>query len=186
MLAIMKLLLFLFTLMDIQKTLQNAKGVAFLNTPSMDAVARDAAGLKPALSVAALASLVSALGYFIFPVSYGILTLRPDLSWVLGHAITSFIFLVVGFYLVGYLAEHVFKAKMSIQNYVHVLGHGSIVGLIGILPALAPVGAIWMLVIAYRALRDLGKMTTESIVILLILQLVLMGAITYSVGVMSF
>lgn len=168
--------------MDFKKTFQNALDVVLLKVPMMKELAADKKALKPALYVVGAVSIVAALGLYFFPESFGTyIVYRLDFAAVLGRMIYFFILNVIVLYVVGFLAEQIFNAKFDTSAYVRVMGHGSIVGLLLIFPTLAIFAAIWGLVIMWKVLKELGKMGTASVVILLIIQLVLTSALNNSI-----
>ena len=163
--------------MDFQKIFDDAWGIASLKLAVMRKVGADKEALHPALLIMAFSAIAAGLGLFILPPSIGsFITYRIGLIDVLSQGLVIFAFSVASLYLAGYLAENMFKAKVDMQHYVRVLGYGSIVGFLAIVPALGVIGTIWQFVIMWKYLREVGKMEVGAIILLLILQAIIMGA----------
>lgn len=150
-----------------------AKDVALLKEPTMRAVAADKDALKPALIIVAAVSVLGALGYWIFPTTFGAnLVYRPDLMWLLGQALSAFVASVVALYLTGYLAVHLFKSKLPMEGFVRAGGYGMIVGALSVIPAVSLIGAVWTLVIFWSLLSKLAKLEVVEIIVLFVIDIV--------------
>ena len=158
--------------MDFNKTFQSARDIAMLKVPGMKKVAEDKNAFKPALFIVALASFIVALGYFIFPVSMSGFVYRPDLVWVISQTLMVFVMNVVMLYVVGFLGEELFKAKLDMNGFVRVMGHAMVVNVLAIIPVLSLVSGLWMLVLLFKVYKELGKLETGAIILLLILGII--------------
>lgn len=169
--------------MDIQKTFKDAVDIALLKEPAMHAVTTEKDGLKSALLMIVVGALASSFGTFIFPSTYGMITYRPDITWVLSSFIVASLIGIALLYLMGFLAERLFHSKLSMESYVKILGHASILNFISIIPALSIVSGIWGLVVMWIVLTKLGKLEAGSVILLLIIEFVLVfGVMGMGVG----
>ena len=65
-------------------------------------------------------------------------------------------------------------------SYVKVAGHGMIVGIASIVPGLGILASLWGLVIIGKALHILGKLEIFEIVVLIVINIIVVGAIGMS------
>ena len=170
--------------MDFAKIFKDAFDIVMLKVPTMRKVAEDKEGLRNAVMMVALVSVIGALGYYVFPVTYaGYVTYRPDVMWLLGQTAWSFALGMGSLYLLGYLAEVLFKSKLSMNAFIRVAGLGMVVSVASIVPSLGMIASLWSLVIVGKVLQDLGKLEIAEIVILVVINIVIGLALRMS-GIM--
>jgi len=163
--------------MDIQKSAKQAFEIVKLQEPVMNTVAADKTALQPALMMVVAAAVVGALGSYLFPISYGMVTYRLDAAAFLIEIIFSAIIAVGGLYLGGFLSEKVFHSKLGMEGFVRVMGYAALVNFLGIYPRLSLISGIWSLVILCFVLTKLGKLSAGSIILFIILQIVIVGVV---------
>lgn len=156
--------------MDLQKSVKQAWEILTLKQPVMQAVAKDPGALQPALIILAGASVLAALGAFVFPSAVGMVTYRSDIIDVVIQAAISIVLGVAILYTTGYLAEQVFHSKLDMNGYVRVMGHAALVSALGIFPPLSSISGIWSLIVLCVLLNKIGKMGAGSIILLLLLE----------------
>ena len=117
---------------DLRKTLKQAWKVVTLDEAEMKKVAKDKKAMPAALTVIGLFSIAAAFGFMLFPptIIFEIAFYKPDLFTTILHVVTTFIMFTASFFIVGYLAEHVFNSKLDMRGYVKVLGFGQLVGVV--------------------------------------------------------
>jgi len=152
---------------------KNALDIVLLKEPAMHAVVAEKDGLKSALAMVFLGALASSLGSYIFPRTYGMITYRPDITWMLSGIVMATVLGIALLYLVGFLAEKLFHSKLSMEAYVRILGYASVLNFISIIPDLSIVAGIWGLVVMWIVLTKLGKLEAGSVILLLIIEFVL-------------
>ncbi|MFA5788858.1 MAG: hypothetical protein WC924_03245 [Candidatus Gracilibacteria bacterium] len=161
--------------MDIQKSVKQAWEILTLKQPTMQAVAKDPNALKPALIILAGASVIAALGGFIFPSTIGMVTYRLGvLDFVVQAAVSVGLGIAV-LYTTGYLAQYVFHSKLDMNGLVQVMGHAMLVSALGIFSPLSSIAGIWTLVVLCTVLHSLGKMQAGSIILLILLEILIVG-----------
>ena len=163
--------------MDLQKSLKQAWDILLFKEPVMQSVANDKEALTPALVILAIASVISSLGSFIFPSVVGLVTYRSGLMDVVLQSAISIGVGIAVLYITGYFAEQIFHAKVTMEGYVRVMGHATLVNVIGLIPAFSGVGGIWGLVVMCIFLNKIGKMEAGPIVLLILLEVLVFGAI---------
>ena len=156
--------------MDLQKSVKQAWEIVTLKQPVMQAVAKDPSALNPALTILAAVSVLVALGSYVFPSTVGMVTYRSGLVDVVLQAAISILLGVAILYTTGYLSQQVFKSKLDMNGYVRVMGHATLVNLLGVFPPLSAISGIWSLVILCTVLNKMGKMGAGSIILLLLLE----------------
>ncbi len=167
--------------MDLVNNFKQGLDVAMLKLDVIKHLSDDKSDIKAVFLVVAVSILIATLGYVIFPVSYGgYLVYSPDLGWVIGHALGNFVIYVIFLYLIGYLAENLFYAKISMEGFVRVMGHAAVISVLGIVPQLAVVGSIWSLVVLWKVLRDIGKLDEAPTVLLIIIAVIFLSALGYT------
>lgn len=137
----------------------------------MNAVAKDPQALTPALIIIGLASVCTAVGTMLFPSVMGVVVYRSGLGDGLLQAALSIVFGIALLYIMGYFAEQIFHSKLDMNGYVRVMGHATLVSVLGILPALSPLVGLWSLVVMCVVLSRLGKMQPGSIVLLILMEI---------------
>lgn len=160
--------------MDLQKSVKQAWEILTLKQPVMQAVAKDPEALNPALTILAAASIIAALGGFIFPSVVGMVSYRSDIIDVVIQAALSILFGVAFLYITGYLAQNVFHSKLDMNGYVRVMGHASLVSALSIFPPLSSIAGIWSLIVLCVLLNKIGKMSAGSIILLILLEALVM------------
>jgi hypothetical protein len=163
--------------MDFQKIAHNVLGVIQLKEPVMQAVAADPEATKVAWAGVILGALAVNLGLTFFPVQMGMIVYRPDLFWIIKETILESVVMFAGLYFAGFAAEKWFHSKLSMQGFVRVMGHAAFLGVASLIPLLSILG-IWQLVVLWAACAKLGKMQTESLVMLLVALIVMEGLLT--------
>lgn len=137
----------------------------------MVAVAKDPQALTPALIMVGIASIATALGTMLFPSVMDLVTYQSGLGDVVMQASLSIIFGIAVLYITGYFAEQIFHSKLDMNGYVRVMGHATLVSVLGLLPALSPLAGLWSLVVMCVVLSRLGKMQPGSIVLLILMEI---------------
>ena len=172
--------------MDPKLIFKHAYQVAILDEAAMKKVAADKEGLPAALLVVGIASLATALGRVLFPMNMGMIVYRPDWMSTLGLAITSFFMTLLTLFVVGVLAQQVFKSKLSPRSFVQVMGMGQVVGILTLIPALSFVSCLWLVVIFFFTLRRLDQLSWGSIVLLIVLTVMVMAVLAAVLDLMGF
>lgn len=163
--------------MDFQKSVKQAWDILLIKEPAMQAVANDKEALTPALVILAVASVLSSLGSFFFPSVVGLVTYRSGLMDVAWQSALSILVGVAVLYITGYFVQQVFHAKITMEGYVRVMGHATLVNILGLIPALSSVSGIWSLVVMCIFLSRVGKMQPGSIILLILLEALVFGAL---------
>ena len=166
--------------MDLQKSLKQAWDILLLKEPAMNQVAKDPDALQPAYIIVALTSVVTALGNMLFPTVVGRVVYRYEWLDMVLDAGLSIAFGIGLLYLTGYLAESVFHSKLSMQGYVKVMGHATLVNIVALFPPVSFIAGVWALVVMCFTLNKLGKMQAGSIILLILLQGLVFAAIGYA------
>lgn len=151
--------------MDYQIYLKQAGEIVMLNENAMQKVAMEKDFLKPGLMILAISSLAGALGLYFFPYG-GVVIYRPDLMSTLWVAVRSLIIAVVGLYVVGYVLQEFFKAKLTMEGFVKIMSFGSLIRVIDVIPRLSFISALWALVILLVTLRKIAKLDWPEVAVL--------------------
>lgn len=155
--------------MDYKSYLKQAGEVVMLSESAMQRVAITKEFLKPGMVILAISSLAGAFGLYFFPYG-GIVVYRPDLLTSLWVAARGFIIALVALYVVGYVLQEFFKAKLSMEGFVKIMSFGSLIKVIDIVPRLGVISSVWLLVILLVTLRKIAKLAwPESAVLILVM-----------------
>lgn len=163
--------------MNIQTEFKKAFQVAMLDEKTMHSVAADKKATNTAYIIVGIASLIMGSARMLFPQIHGMIMYRPDLFTALGTALLSFVLFIIANHLLAYLGRKLFKTKFTADEFIRVLGYGSIVRFLGLVPALAGLGGLWNLVILLIALRRVAKLEWIQVILLLILVGICMAVI---------
>lgn len=151
-----------------KKYLRYAFDIVLMNEQAMRSVADDKDAYKPALIILGTSAVIKSLGSFFFPVR-GIVVYRPGFLDVVGESITTFVILLLSFYLCGYFVQEFFKGKIGMEAFVKVMSFGTAIGFIGILPKLNIIAGIWGFLIFLAVLRRLAQIEWEAVAVLVLI-----------------
>lgn len=172
------------------KNLQNGLGDIFemvkMNKAKMHEVAgRESEGVGVALVYLLVAELVASLG----PVVFGIqIPLLGSFHMPLGQALLNFVLQavcsVVGLYFVQWIALK-FGGKGSFEGYFRVMGYLSVLSIFGFLtflPIIGMLAGLWMLVLAFIALKEIHQLSNEKTVFTFVIAFVVIFVISAILG----
>lgn len=166
--------------MDLKLLLLEAWSILQLKEPSIHRVAHDRSTFKPAWLGLAIGALASSFGLLLFPVSMGMFIYRPDFGWILESAVGAVLGTALIFFVVGWVAERLFRSQISAQGFFQVMAYASLVNVLDLVPGLGVITSIWLLIVFGKVLHGEGKLETGPIVLLYCLFLVLLGSFSYS------
>lgn len=165
--------------MNIQQSFQDALQILQLKEQAIHSVANDKSALRPALILLGVGVLATTLGLLIFPVQMGMITYRLDLFSLIGALLGAYLMQILGLALVGFLAQKFFSSKLTVEQFVKVMGHAGVINVLGVIPGLGALASLWTLVVLWKVLSSEGKMQLGSILILLFVLLVLFSWMSF-------
>lgn len=165
--------------MDAKQVATEALEILQLKDATIHAVAHDRSKLQSAALCLAIGALASSLGLLLFPLHLGLITYRPDLSWVIGAAVGGALGQAFVLYLVGLGTEKIFHSQLSAQGFFQVLATASLVNVLGLVPGLSVFSSIWILVVTAKVLHSEGKLEAPVIALVLLLVMILFGSASY-------
>lgn len=183
------------------KNLQNGLGDIFemvkMNKAKMHEVAgREHEGVGVALVYLLITELVAAFGPVVFGYQIPLLG-SIHMSWdrALLNFVLQAVVSVVGIYFVQWVAQK-FGGKGSFTGYFRVMGYLSVLGIFGFLtflPIIGMLAGLWMLVLAFVALKEIHQLSNEKTVFTLVVAAVvlvvistILGSFGMSFGTMSY
>lgn len=151
---------------DVKDEFKDAFEVVKLNVAKMQEISQRIDATKPALLFIILSSLVTTLGLVIFSLAtietaiggFGDLTVFLVASgWILA-IILPIVELIVYIWLLSFIAEKIFNGRAYFDQFFRVMGYGSVIRLINVVPSLQIISSVWFLVITWYALRRLYRL----------------------------
>lgn len=152
--------------LDVKDEFKDAFEVVKLNVAKMQEISQRIDATKPALLFIILSSLATTLGLVIFSPaliktavsSFGDLTaLLIVFGWILA-IILPIVELIFYIWLLSFVAEKMFNGRAYFDQFFRVMGYGSVIRLINIVPDLSVVSSVWYLVITWYVLRRLSRL----------------------------
>lgn len=145
-------------------------------------------GLGLALIYIVLAAFASPLGLAIFGVSAFGITVRLEIVSALIQGVISSVLSVLGIYFTHFVATNFFQGKADFTGFFRVMGYASFIGVLAIITPLSFlmifVGLL-MLYVWFKILSTLEQLTTQNIVltlVILVIAALLVGYIMGSLG----
>ncbi|MBU0728054.1 YIP1 family protein [Patescibacteria group bacterium] len=151
---------------------KTAMQVAFFKQADMHHVASDKSKTKSALLIIVVAALLSFLGQQFFS-SW----VKPALTTGLLMSLFQVIMMVVGIYVMSFVAQKIFKGSGAHDAFFRVLGFAVIVSWISLIPMLGLISALWSLALVFVILKAVHKLTTGGAIGTIIVSIVIMGLI---------
>lgn len=155
---------------------KNAIEIAKLNSKVIHSVATRKTTTAAAVLFIILATVAMNLGIYMQFARFEFL--RPSMSWLLINGLIYVIFMIVLIFVYDIVASQVFKGKGSFGELFRVLGYGSAVMILGIIPMLGTIAGLWYLVITYKALTEIKKLNPANSVLTIIIAIVIGGVIS--------
>lgn len=143
-----------------KKEVLNAFEIMKLNVGVMTVVKGDEKATIPAVFFMLAVSLASALNQVIFPVKVmGIVIYTPDAGTVLVVWLGGFVGLVLGCVIMNFVAQKLFRGKAKFIEFLRVSGYAALLGVVSILPVVGIVAGLWGLVVLFKNLKIVHKLT---------------------------
>lgn len=152
--------------------LKTAVHVALLKPKAIHDVAADKNKVTYAFGILAVAALASGLGLKLFGGFFS-----PSLWMVLSMAIYQFISVIVGIYVISFIAVSIFKGSAKHDAFFRVMAFGMIVTWLSIFPPLSIIGAIWALVVIFVILKTVHKLSTGGAIGALLVSIIAMALV---------
>ncbi|MFA6529218.1 MAG: hypothetical protein WCT46_06835 [Candidatus Gracilibacteria bacterium] len=129
-----------------------------LKAGAMTEVASDEKGNVPAGIFILLAAFAMAFQSYLFPVRFMGIVYRPGLDTVIVQAIFYAVCSAVGIFILGLVAEKLFKGKVKPCEFFRVCGYAALLGIVSLLPMVGMLAGLWMLVVYFMALKNVQKL----------------------------
>lgn len=166
---------------DYKKELLSAWEIAKLNKTAMHHASEGGKDqMKVALGIITIGSLFSVIG-----MRYIIGFFEPTFFYSLKTLIMGVIMPVAGIYILSFIAQKLFKGKAKHHGFFNVMGYGMIVTWLSLFTPLSIIGAFWMLVIVYKALKTVHKLKTTQAIGAMFLAFIAMAIISALTNPMS-
>jgi len=155
-----------------KKEITKAWDIIRLDEKQMQSVAADEKSMGPAIAFIVLGSLCVGLGNYIFPQEFFGVMYRPGVATIISSTIFGAIFRVVGIAVVSLIAQHVFKGKAQVAEFLRVAGYAAILSVLSLVPMLTIVAGLWSLVVAFNMLKSVHKLDTGGAIGTMVLAMV--------------
>ena len=135
-----------------------------LKVSVMTEVAADEKANVPAGIFICLSAFAMAFNQYLFPVRFMGIVYRPGIDAVIVQAIIYAVFSAVGIFILGFVAQKLFKGKAKSCDFFRVCGYASLLGVAGLVPVAGLVAGLWMLVVCFKALKNIQKLSDGAAV----------------------
>ena len=156
--------------MNIKTELQNAINIAILKKNVMHQVADDKNKTVFGYYIIIAAAILGAVGQQIFPVFF----FRPTLLSSLIMAVVQIISVVIGIYVLSFIAKAIFKGQARHDQFFRVMVYGMVVMWISVIPQLSIVSGIWGLVLMFIFLTTIHKLSAGGAIGTILVSIVVM------------
>jgi len=158
---------------EIIKEIQDAWKIARLDHATYGRVAKDHKKTNYVYYIIVIGSILGVIGEQVFGQGW----FQPTLKMSVGMGIVRIITTIIGIYFLSIIGEKLFGGKAKKEEVFRVLGYGTIVMWLGIIPQLGFIGGIWLIVITLSILKHLHKLSIGGIVGSIIVSLFGMGLV---------
>lgn len=159
--------------MDYKTELKNALSIALLKKNVMHHVAEDKKKTTFGYYVIIAAAVLGIVGQQLF-MSY----FKPSLKFSLINGVVQVISVVIGIYVLSFIAKSIFKGYAKHDAFFRVMAYGMIVMWLTVVPMLGIVSGIWGLVLVFVILKTIHKLTTGGAIGTLLVTFVVMIVIS--------
>lgn len=171
--------------MNVKELFLEAISIAKLSLPAMGVLAQSPAKTQHAFLLIGISSFASAFGFVLFPVTVLGLSFRPDVLQVVVSVASGFFTTLFIIFLANFFAQRFFHGISNLPSYFRVVGYGSVVGILGLVPAFGLIAALWILVIHYTALKELHRLNQRNAVLVLVLVFVAVFVLGYAFSMLG-
>ncbi|MBU1017691.1 hypothetical protein KKA33_01545 [Patescibacteria group bacterium] len=140
--------------MDYKAELKNALHIALLKKNVMHHIAGDKSKTKFGYYVIIAAAIFGIIGQQLFMSFF-----RPSLTFSLLNGVIQIVSVVIGIYVLSFIAKSIFKGQAKHDAFFRVMAYGMIVTWLAILPQIAIISGIWGLVLVFVILTTIHKLT---------------------------
>jgi len=155
--------------MDYKTELKNALHIALLKKNVMHHVAEDKSKTKFGYYVIIAAAVFGIIGQQFFMSFF-----KPSISYSLLNGIIQVISIVIGIYVLSFIAKSIFKGQAKHDAFFRVVAYSMVVMWLTVIPMLGIVSGIWGLVLMFVILKTVHKLTTGGAIGTLLVSLVVM------------
>lgn len=97
-------------------------------------------------------------------------------------SVISLISIVFSIFAYDFIGSYFFKGKKSFRELFRVLGYGYLVMVISIIPVLTVIASIWYLIITYKALVGIKKLSSTNAILTILLSIVAVSIIYFVIS----
>lgn len=147
------------------KALKEALNIALLKKNVMHEVAEDKSATKYAYLIIIAAAVLGMVGQLVFGIKVPFLgVIKPSLGMAFGQAVIQVISMVIGLYIISFIAKSIFKGHAKHDAFFRVAGFGMVIMFLGVFPRLSIIAGIWGLVLFFVILKTIHKLTTGGVI----------------------
>jgi len=142
-----------------------ALNVALFKEKEMHQVAGDKSKTKYGYYILIAFALLSFIGQqFFLPGFMGNMVFHPSLGMGLLMAALQVAAMIIGIYVMSFIAQKVFKGHATHGAFFRVMSYALIVGWLSLFPALGIIAGLWGIALMYVILKAIHKLTTGGAV----------------------
>ncbi len=159
--------------MNYKAELKNALHVALLKKNVMHHVAEDKKKTTFGYYIIIAAAILGIVGQQLFMSFF-----KPSLTFSLLNGVIQVVSIVIGIYVLSFIAKSIFKGHAAHDAFFRVMAYGMIVMWIGILPQLSIISGIWGLVLIFVILRTVHKLTAGGAIGTIVVSVIVMMVVS--------
>lgn len=153
-----------------RKEIKEAFDIALLKTSAMHSISQDKQKTRLGYYIIIIGGILGFIGNQLSPV-FSIF--RPSLLYGVYMAIAQIIGVILGIYVISFIAKTFFKGSGNHDEFFRVAAYGMVVMWLSLIPHLSFIAGIWELVIMFMVLKTVHKLTTGGAVGALIVAVVI-------------
>jgi len=151
--------------------IKQAIDIALFRHPAMNHVAKDKTKNRSAVLIITIAAVLGVLGMKWLGI------FSPGLLWILGLILYHIIAVIIGIYVLSFVATSIFKGSAKHDAFFRVMAFAMIVAWLMILPILGFFAGLWSILLAFSILKTIHKLTTSGALGALVVTVIAIGLI---------
>ncbi len=165
---------------DLAKEFKNAIEVIKLNTAKIHSVSENKTSSLGSIIFILISLIITNFGIYFVYFRFGMQS--TGISNLLITSVISLISIIFSIFAYDFIGSYLFKGKKSFRELFRVLGYGYLVMVITIIPVLTVIASIWYLIITYKALVGIKKLSSTNSILTLLLSIVAVSIVYFVIS----
>jgi len=152
---------------------KTALQVILFNEKAMHEVAADKNKTKFGFAIIVVAAILGIIGQQFFMGFF-----KPTLAVSVVSMVVQLILVIIGIYVISWVAKKIFKGTASHDAFFRVMAYGMILGWASIIPMLGIIAGLWALALLFVILTKVHKVTAGGAIGTIIISLIILAIVS--------